>query len=139
MERISSRQNPLVQRFRALRAPGRDAAAREVLVLLDGEHLLREALGSKVHVATAAFSDAALANGLGTLADALTRQGARVVTVSAPVLAAISPVRQPSGVVEIASISGGSVDDALARAPQLVFMLGDVQDPGNVGSIVRAA
>jgi TrmH family RNA methyltransferase len=137
MERISSRQNPLVQRFRALRAARRDGAAQEVL--LDGEHLLREALGSHVHVGTAAFSDAALANGLGSLADALTRQGARVVTVSAPVLAAISPVRQPSGVVAIARVSGASLDDALARAPQLVFMLSDVQDPGNVGSIVRAA
>jgi RNA methyltransferase, TrmH family len=55
------------------------------------------------------------------------------------VLAAISPVRTPSGVVAIAQRAPTPLDEALARPPQLVLMLGGIQDAGNVGAIVRAA
>jgi TrmH family RNA methyltransferase len=134
MERISSRQNPLVRRFRSLSSAALDGGD----VLLDGDHLLREALASRVAIEIAAFSDAVLNGPLAPLADEVARQGGRVVSVSAPVLAAMSPVRQPSGIVAIASLHRASLDDALARKPQLVFLLCDVQDPGNVGAIVRA-
>jgi TrmH family RNA methyltransferase len=131
MERISSRQNPLVRRFRELSS--RPADDR---VLLDGEHLLTEALTSHVPIEVAAVGDAFLDH---SLTREVARQGGRVVAVSAPVLAAMSPVRQPSGVVAIATRRTASLEDALARAPQLVLFLSDVQDPGNVGAIVRAA
>jgi TrmH family RNA methyltransferase len=50
----------------------------------------------------------------------------------------MSPVRQPSGIVAIAWLPRGSLAQALEREPQLVFLLDAVQDPGNVGAIVRA-
>jgi TrmH family RNA methyltransferase len=136
MERISSRQNPLVRRFRDLAAG--TTRGSDLKGLLEGEHLLREALASRVAVDVAAFSDASLQGPLAALADEVARQGGRVLSVTTPVLRAISPVRQPTGVVAIASLQPASLDAALARPPQLVFMLSDVQDPGNVGAIVRA-
>jgi TrmH family RNA methyltransferase len=136
MERISSRQNPLVRRFRDLSSGHDDVAGADVL--LDGEHLLREALTSRVQIVVAAFSDAILNGQSAALADEVVRRGGRVVSVSAGVLASISPVRQPSGVVSIATLRRASLQDAFGSAPQLMFLLSDVQDPGNVGAIVRA-
>lgn len=139
MERISSRQNPLVRRFRDVAhgaVPSAAGGGREVL--LDGEHLLREAIASRVAVEVAAFSDLALDGPLALLAGDVTRQGGRVVSVTGPVLTAMSPVRQPSGVVAIGTVSAASIDDVLEREPQLVLLLSEVQDPGNVGAIVRA-
>jgi TrmH family RNA methyltransferase len=136
MERISSRQNPLVRRFRDLSSGAVDGNGP---VLLDGEHLLREALSTRIPIDVAAFSDAILEARLSSLANEVTRQGGRVVAVSAPVLAAMSPVRQPSGVVAIATLHKSTLAEALAHEPQLVFLLSGVQDPGNVGAIVRAA
>ena len=130
MERISSRQNPLVRRFRALANGSAPGGAQHIL--LDGEHLLREAVASRIPIDVAAFSDP-----LPELAGDVARHGARVVVVSKPVLQAISPVRTPSGVVAIARRPGTSLERALERRPQLVFLLHDVQDPGNVGAIVR--
>ena len=140
MERISSRQNPLVGRFRTL-AGGRERRdVPDVLdVLLDGDHLLREALASRVAVEVAAFAVSRTDGQPAPLAEQVARQGGRVVSVSAAVLSAMSPVRQPSGVVAIARLRKSTIEDALARAPQLVLLLSDVQDPGNVGAIVRAA
>jgi len=62
-----------------------------------------------------------------------------VVGVTGDILAAISPAKTPSGVVALAAITPQSLAAALMRAPQLVFLLADVQDPGNVGAAVRSA
>ena len=139
MERISSRQNPLVQRFRAL-ARGATGDGRDDLLhlLLDGEHLLREAIASGVQIDVAAFADGARESSVASLAAELASRGAQVITVTTPVLAAMSPVRTPSGVVAIGRLRGTPLDTALEKQPQLIFMLRDVQDPGNVGAIVRA-
>jgi TrmH family RNA methyltransferase len=51
----------------------------------------------------------------------------------------MSPVRQPSGTIAIARHGPASLADVLARRPQLVLVVSDVQDPGNLGAIIRAA
>ena len=133
VHRISSRQNPVVKRFRdAARGAGDD-------LLLDGEHLVREALDSGIVLAAVAFTDALATGRLEALAAAVERTGAATFVVNGQVLAAMSPVKAPSGVVALAARPAMSIDDVFtARAP-LVLMLGEVQDPGNVGAIVRAA
>ena len=134
MPRISSTSNPLVKRFRELARGGRSAH-----VLLDGEHLLDEALRSGLPIEVVAFADRSEAGGTNGIADRAQQSGARILSVSDKVLSAMSPVRQPSGVVAIAARPARPLADAFARAPQLVLILSDVQDPGNVGAIVRAA
>jgi TrmH family RNA methyltransferase len=59
--------------------------------------------------------------------------------VSDAVLKAISPVQSPSGVVAIGRRPSSDLDGVFARAPQLILLLHEVQDPGNIGAIVRAA
>ena len=138
MERISSRQNPLVQRVRAL-AHGGPEDAGEAVLLLDGEHLVREALGSGIRVDIAAFLEKALDSGLADLAAAVQQSGGRTVAVTPAVLAALSPVRQPSGVVAVARLRRPAMDAVFdGGRPPLIFVLTDVQDPGNVGAIIRA-
>src|SRR5699024_10131642 len=65
MERISSRQNAIVKRFRELarssRATPATAAGHAAEVLLDGEHLVQEALACDIPIEVAAFSDRQLA------------------------------------------------------------------------------
>lgn len=145
MERISSRQNAIVKRFR-------DVARGDQrhLMLLDGEHLLREAIASGIQISAVAVADGSEVDELMRGAQ---RDGAEVFAVTGRVLAAISPVREPSGVVAIAAKPRATLDDVLAapaatkpekgagneiRQP-LVVMLSDVQDPGNIGAVIRAA
>jgi TrmH family RNA methyltransferase len=131
MERITSRQNPLVKQFREV-ARGAVAGA----MLLDGEHVIDEALESGVTIDVAAFGERL---GTGRLADRMQRAGAKIVFVTDAVLEAISPVNTPSGVVGIARRRDKTLEDLFASEPQLIAMLHDVQDPGNVGAVVRAA
>jgi len=130
LERISSRQNSLVRQFRAV-AQG-DVTDR---MLLDGEHLIEEAIEAGLNIEVAAFSERVAERPLMRRLPSETRK----VVVSDAVLNAISPVQSPSGAVAIASRPLLGLDRALARAPQLILLLHEVQDPGNIGAIVRAA
>src|SRR5690349_11271168 len=121
MDSITSRQNPLVREFRAA------AEASADRLLLDGAHLLDEALAAAVPVDVVAVEHGARADVL-AVAQRAAASGARVVTVTAAVLATMTPVRQPSGIVAIARRIEHSLDDALAAAPQMVLMLDEVQD-----------
>jgi RNA methyltransferase, TrmH family len=152
MERITSRQNAIVKRFRELarttRASGHGEhashAGHAADVLLDGEHLVQEALACGIKVDVAAVSERQLANVLSPIAriakDVKTR-GGRVVSVGEQVLAAMSPVQHPSGVVAIARARPADVGVVMSAPSDLpvVLVLAGVQDPGNVGAIIRAA
>jgi RNA methyltransferase, TrmH family len=130
MDRITSRQNPVVKEFR-------DAArGGDEVILLDGEHLVEEALASGIQLRLVAATEGVSRSAAVRQAE---RTGVRIILVTDPVLAAISPVHSPSGMVALASRRNASLEEVFTRRPQLVVMLHDVQDPGNVGAIARAA
>jgi TrmH family RNA methyltransferase len=153
MDWVTSRQNAMVKRFRDLaRTPGSGASDE---ILLDGAHLVQEAIACGVAIDVAAFSGRELVEERSPwahIAEDVKRQGGRVICVTEEVLAAMSPVDHPSGVVALAHARPSTVGDAFSvasgtkgvplgsdSAPQLVLVLAGLQDPGNVGAIVRTA
>ena len=154
MERISSRQNAIVKRFRDLARASRamaggsrgdqaSPAGHAAEVLLDGDHLVEEALACDIAIETAAFSEKQLGHArspLSRLARDVKKRGGRVLTVSDQVLAAMSPVQHPSGVVAIGRARPADLRVAMSAITgvPLVVVLAGLQDPGNVGAIIRA-
>ena len=134
-----TRQHSSVRRYRDLaRTPAGHGVDRELL--LDGLHLLLEAHASGVVIETAAFEHRALDDvHARTLAEQLSASGTEVLIVSRPVLEAMSPVRTPSGSVGIARRALVPLSVALRGPSPLAVIAHDVQDPGNVGGIVRTA
>jgi TrmH family RNA methyltransferase len=132
---ITSRQNPLVARFRS-------AARGDVggVLLLDGAHLIGDAMTAAVTFQLAAVTPDSLGRpDVRTLADALAAIGVDVVTVSASVMDALSPVKTPSGIVALAERPAIDDDRLYAGPAPIVVAAIDVQDPGNLGAIVRVA
>ncbi len=135
---ITSRQNPLVARFREAARGGAGS-----LLLLDGAHLVADAFASRITLTTVAVTPAALErverpaaivallDGLATGVEIVT------VTVSSVVMDAMSPVRSPSPIVALAERPTPA--DARIWSGDLAIVAVDVQDPGNVGAIVRVA
>ena len=128
-----------VKRYRELaRHSPKNGLERELL--LDGPHLLFEARKSGLPIESAAFDHNALADSsIRTLAEQLVADGADVFIVSRKTLETMSPVRTPAGAVGIARRTLPSLADALSSAHALVVVAHDVQDPGNVGGIMRTA
>ena len=138
MRSITSRQNPVVARFRALADTADPAGAR---VLLDGVHLVREAHGAGHSFETVAIASSRMASDSeeGRLAQMLAHAGVDVVQVPDAVFAAMSPVRTPTGLVAIANRRPASASDLCNVENALVLVAVDVQDPGNIGALVRTA
>jgi RNA methyltransferase, TrmH family len=132
---ITSRQNPLVARFRT-------AARGDVggVMLLDGAHLVGDALAAGVAFQLAAVTPASSEQvDIRALAGALARAGVEVITVSSSVMDASSPVKTPSGIVALAECPAVDPRQMYAGPSALVVTAVDVQDPGNLGAIVRVA
>ena len=134
---ITSRQHPLVRRFRDAARGGDDQP-----LLLDGWHLLREAVGVGLAVESSPCAgdppdaaDATLARpALG--ATRRRRRGACPPTV----MKATEPGAHAVGRRGARPRRPRRAARArLAPAPALVVVAVDVQDPGNVGALVRAA
>ena len=127
--RLNSRQHAVVRRFRDVARHGDPD-----LVLIDGEHLLTEALAAGVSVELVLTDGRAHA-----LAGRARAAGASVYEGTPGVLEAASPVRTPSGIVALARWRTVDLSAALASPDGCCLGLLGVQDPGNVGSAIRAA
>jgi TrmH family RNA methyltransferase len=135
---ISSRHNPLVAAFRTLADTPDPTGAR---LLLDGAHLVNDARSSGLHFEAVAVAASRLTSQTeeGLLAQRLVREGIDVVEASDAVFDALSPVRSPSGIVAIAARKETTAQEICGRRDAFVLAAVDVQEPGNVGALLRAA
>ena len=135
VEKITSRQNPLVKRFRLVRAGGEHHH-----VFLEGVRLIEDALRAGAHFETVAFSSQIETTERGlALLDQLQQVPCRGAHVSKQVMDAIADTESPQGVAAIVSRPHFEVADVVDRSPQLIIIADELQDPGNLGTIIRTA
>jgi RNA methyltransferase, TrmH family len=135
MQRISSRHNRLVTLCRDI-ARGRLSTQ----ILLDGAHLVAEAVAADIRVQQVIVAADALSNAdIKTLLGICAGRRLPLAAASAAVMSAISPVRSATEIVAIAERPAWDDDRLYPRDGALVIMAVDVQDPGNVGAIARVA
>jgi TrmH family RNA methyltransferase len=137
MTPLTSRRHPWVLRCREL-AGGRRPAEPEVL--LDGAHLIGDALAAGVEILAVVVGPRVLGDPAAReLLAALQAGTAEVFAASESVLEAASPVRSPSGIVAVARFALAGPERVFAAGADLVLGGVGLQDPGNVGAIIRAA
>jgi TrmH family RNA methyltransferase len=129
---ITSRQHPIVKEFRELARGGGE------LMLLDGWHLLHEAVEARIAVEKIAICGPPSTTEQ-RVVDRLRRHGAQILDVSGTVLNALSPVNAPTGVVASARRPSVTKAAILTPSPALVLAATGLQDPGNAGAIIRSA
>lgn len=65
--------------------------------------------------------------------------GCFVHDVNDEVLAAMADAQTPQGMLAVAQQPEASVESVLATGPRLLVLLQEVRDPGNLGTVIRAA
>lgn len=130
---ISSRSNDVLKSIRRLRRSKDDD-----LVVLEGPHLLQEALASGITLEKVLLTPAMRESPeLGPALDRL--PAARVALVEPSLLAELADADAPQGIVTLARLFRPGMETlGLADAARVLFLDG-IQDPGNLGALVRVA
>lgn len=128
MERITSRKNNLVRHLRALGSDGdyrRDCGE----TVLDGEKLLTEAISAGAEITALMVAEDAKEKAPEFVPEK------RVYCAPRDIITYVSPVANSPG--PVFSLKLPSIE--LSAEPERVIVLENVQDPGNVGTVIRTA
>jgi len=132
MEEITSRANPLIKHASRL-CSSRKYRREQGQYVCDGDKLFLEAVSNK-----AAVTAVLLSRERQDLADTAAMTGARVALLPASLFASVSPAESPQGVLFSCKIPPTDLPERL-NAGSGHIVLDGLQDPGNLGTILRAA
>ena len=124
-ERITARKNPLLQQVRRLLSSRKEREAAGLFVA-DGTKLLGEAVRWWPGLHTVILSDGV---------EAEVPEGVRLVRVPEDVMASISPMQTPQGALFLCRLPE---KNTFTPTPGMLLLDG-IQDPGNLGTILRTA
>ena len=130
---VQSRQNARVKELRAaftrnIRTPGG-------LLAIEGEHLIREAISSGLRLATifVQTGSEALLNPLPIPEDV------EILAVPPDVFASAVHTESPQGIAALVQPRDFTLEQVLAGEPPLLLIVAGLQDPGNLGTLIRSA
>ncbi|MNO60994.1 23S rRNA (uridine(2479)-2'-O)-methyltransferase [compost metagenome] len=133
---IMSPQNTRVKEWAGLQEKKHRDKARKYIV--EGVHLVQEALLAEADVECLAYDlDKGMPAELKGLLQSV--QGMDVIGVTAAIISKCSSTNTPQPVFAIVRKEQQAVEAILAKKDSLVVVLDGVQDPGNVGTIIRSA
>lgn len=124
-EYISSRKNPLLQQVKKLLTSKKERENKGLFVA-DGTKLLDEAVKYYPGLHTVILSDGVIAE---------VPEGVRLVRVPEDVMVSISPMETPQGALFLCRLP----DKRTFEPKPGMLLLDGIQDPGNIGTILRTA
>lgn len=123
--RITARKNPLLQQVRRLLSSRKERESAGLFVA-DGTKLLSEAVRHWPGLDTVILSDGV---------DVEVPEYVRLVRVPEDVMASISPMQTPQGALFLCRLP----EKKVFQAQPGMLLLDGIQDPGNLGTILRTA
>ena len=124
-ERITSRKNPFLQQVKKLLS-SKKAREEAGLFVADGTKLLQEAVRYFPGLHTVILSDGIAAQ---------VPEGVRLVRVPEDVMESISPMSSPQGALFLCRLP----EKTPFRPEAGMLLLDGIQDPGNLGTVLRTA
>lgn len=130
--------NPRAERVRSIRAlSGRSARFKAGRFVVEGPQGVREAVRFAPEQVRDVYFSVAASERFSEIASDVGSAHLRMHVASDEVMTAMSPDAQ--GVLAVLTMRAPSLDEVLAGGPLLVALLSNVRDPGNAGTVIRAA
>ena len=113
---------------------------RRGLALAEGVRLVEEVIATGIHIRAALVAPALEATPRGAaLAAGLRARSPKVESIGDRDLAALAGTEHPQGVIVVIEPKRWSLDDIKLGKKSVVLVVDAVQDPGNVGTMIRTA
>ncbi|NTW42327.1 MAG: RNA methyltransferase [Cellulomonadaceae bacterium] len=130
--------NPRAERVKAVRAlAGRPVRERQGKFLAEGPQAVREAVRHMPRRVRDLYLSHAAAERYPEIGASARAADLEIQLASAEVLDAMSTDAQ--GVLAVVDVWATSLDPVVVRSPSLLAVLATVRDPGNAGTVIRAA
>src|SRR5580698_1609789 len=132
--------NPRSPRVRGVaKLAKRDARQHTGLFLLEGPQAVAEALRFRPELVVELYGTPTALDRYADIAQAAAAADVDVQFVTEEVLDSMADTVTPQGIVAACRQFPTSVKDLLGGSPKLIAILEEVRDPGNAGTIIRAA
>ncbi|MEO7018241.1 MAG: RNA methyltransferase [Leifsonia sp.] len=132
--------NPRSPRVRAVAKLAKRGARSETgLFLLEGPQAVAEALTFRPELVVELYATPTALERYGDIGQTAVEAGVDVEFVTEHVLGAMADTVTPQGFVAVCRQFPTSIRDIFSGEPRLVAVLEEVRDPGNAGTIIRAA
>jgi RNA methyltransferase, TrmH family len=132
---VSSRQNALLKDLR--RSFRRSEPTEDGFCAIEGVKMIEEAIRSRLRLRAVVFSDSGLSR-----ADRLLPQlkaQIAAIRISDEDFRSVVETEAPQGVAALVAFPGFTLEQMLAKADPLLVVAHAIQDPGNLGTIMRSA
>lgn len=134
---ITSKDNSIVKYLRSLQNPKQ--RKKEKAFLIEGVRMVEEALRENLGVRSVVAAQSLVRHhGKGVIKLAENRS-VNVIWISDKLMESLSESKTPQPVMAVAAVKEHTEDEIIASRPALVVVANQLQDPGNLGTIIRTA
>lgn len=134
---LENPRSPAVRAVAKLAKKQRRMEAR--LFLVEGPQAVREVLLTRPELVVDVFITQAATDRHKDLVSLAAKHQVQLSLATEKVLEEMADTVTPQGLVAVCGFTDVSLDEVLAKKPALIALLHQVQDPGNVGNIIRTA
>ncbi|SEM98775.1 TrmH family RNA methyltransferase [Lihuaxuella thermophila] len=134
---LTSPQNEHVKKWKKLKT--KKGRSESKTLLIEGEHLIMEAISARLPFHAVIFDSGKKDAALSVLESYPVQ--APVYELASPLFTSVTETDSPQGVAAVVGIPDWSAEELLSRGKSgaTYLLLDAVQDPGNLGTIVRTA
>lgn len=137
MIQITSMKNPLIKEIKSLYRKKDRLRGRAFII--EGIKIIEEAINNGYPIKNVIYTDQLLNTEGGTEFFEKIKELNNLVYVSSNIFKEISDTENPQGILGIASFEHKILNDMIIIEKPFLLLLDGVQDPGNMGTIIRTA
>lgn len=137
MNLITSSQNPVIKEAKALKE--KKSREEKRLFFIEGLRFVEEALKEDAEIKNVILSEKFLQiKGADLLLDKIEKAGLNTSYVTNKLFGEITDTENPQGVMAVVGMRDAGIE-AVIKEKSFVLVLDSLQDPGNMGTIIRTA
>jgi RNA methyltransferase, TrmH family len=132
--------NPRSPKVRAVAKLAKKQRRHEAgLFLVEGPQAVREALEFRPELVVDIFVTQAVKDRYVEILDSAREHSIEITDATDAVINQMADTVTPQGILAVVELLEFSVDQVMKSSPHLIALLHEVQDPGNLGNIIRSA